>query len=471
MSSGPPIATTLEEANAINAALWAEVQALREEVRELRARLGKDSSNSSKPPSTDAPWKGPKRKPPRLRSGLKRGAQPGHQAHRHATLTDKDASEVVDVRPESCDGCGTSLVGVEPCEVSGEIPLIDLPPIEVLVTLFRIWRTRCPCCGKRTTGTPPPGVGESLYGPRIHALVAMLVARLRISRDEVRTVPGSVFGVDISKGAVQACCVRASEAVAPAVEAIKADVAAAENVNLDETSWKEAGKLVWLRLAATTTSVYYLIAPTRSRNELDKLLPADFEGNATTDRYAVYNVLDALSHQFCHSHLRRDFQAVIDRGGDGAPIGKKLLAASDALFHVWHRFKNGATDWAAMRREMAPVRTTWRDVFNAGLASPDKRVRRLCKTLLYYWPCLWIFWIDQGVEPTNNYAEQQMRPPVRWRRTCFGTQSSAGSLFAARMLSVFATAHRRGVDALGWLTLALHAHLAQKPLPLLPQPA
>jgi len=224
-------------------------------------------------------------------------------------------------------------------------------------------------------------------------------------------------------------------------------------------------------LAASATAVYFLIAPTRSRKELDKLLPADFEGNATTDRYAVYNVLEPLAHQFCHSHLRRDFQAVIDRGGDGAPIGEKLLAASDALFHVWHRFKNDEIDWAAMRLEMAPVRKTWSAILTDGLTSPDKRARRLCKTLRYYWPCLWIFWIEPGVEPTNNYGEQQMRPPVRWRRTSFGTQSDAGSLFAARMLSVFATAHRRGIDALAWLTLAMHAHLARKPLPVLPQPA
>ena len=306
-----------------------------------------------------------------------------------------------------------------------------------------------------------------------------------------------------------------SAAVAPAVETIKADIAADDSVNMDETSWRQAGKLVWLWLAATTTAVYFLIAPTRSRKggpvreeqgdearamrsivtRGDKLLPANFEGNATTDRYAVYDILDPFSHPFCHCHLRRankaPTQALIDRGSDTAPVGTALLTASDALFHVWKRYRRGEIDRAAMRAEMAPVRETWRAALTDGLGSPDKRTRRFCKKLNDCWPCLWIFSIEPGVEPTNRGpvreerrdearatrsvatrgGEQQIRPPVRWRRTSFGTQSDAGSLFAARMLTVFATAQRRGVDALSWLQIALHAHLARKPLPVLPQPA
>jgi len=161
------------------------------------------------------------------------------------------------VRPEACDGCGTSFAGLTGGELSGKIAHIDLPAIEALITLFRIWRIRCPCCGKRVTGVPPAGVAESLCGPRVRALVATLVALYRMSRDEVGPAFGALFGINISKGSVQACCERASEAVAPAVEAIKADIAADHNVNMDETSWKQAASSSgcgWWRRRLRSTS-------------------------------------------------------------------------------------------------------------------------------------------------------------------------------------------------------------------------
>lgn len=470
----PPVARTLEEANAIIAALWSELHELRARVAalearnaELEARLAQNSSNSSRPPSSDPAWSRPKRRPPEVPSGRKPGGQPGHKGHAREPVGPERVDEVVDVYPAKCGICGTKL---EP-DVEGEDvhahQVTDLAATAARVTEYRLWRKRCPHCGGWTRAKRPAHVPEDAFGPRLKAVVTALTAKYRVSRREVVEVLRDLFGVEMSVGSVQATCERVSAAMAPAVEEVRQEVAKAPAVHADETGWHQKRDKRWLWGATTPGAAFFVLARDRGRPALSLLLPDDFAGVVHCDRWRPYERFGD-TRQLCHAHLRRDFQAAIDRGGVARPIGKQLLALSDRLFRVWHAYQRGESDRERFARDMKPVEDAWEEALGRAFEKGDRKLLALATDLFKQWDALWTFVRVDGVEPTNNDAERALRPAVLWRKGSFGTRSDRGTAFVARSRTVIETARRRGVHILAWLELACSAAtLGIEPPPLL----
>lgn len=466
----PPVARTLEEANAIIANLHAENLALRAEngalkervaalealVAELIARLEQNSTNSSRPPSTDPPWSKPKRKPPEQPSGRRAGGQPGHEGHAREAVPPERVTGTEDVYPERCE-CGHEFEDHERCEDAYVHQVIDLPPVQAQAKDWWLWNQQCPKCDRWTRAQLPVGVPPDGKGARLKAAVALLTAKYHVSRLGLVAVLHDLFDVDLSAGAVQKTCERVSAAVAPTVEAIREEVALAPAAHADETGWRQQRKRSWLWVATTPGAAYFVLAKGRGRDALALLLPVDYKGFLHVDRWRPYEVYDARHRQLCHSHLRRDFQGAIDRGGEGKRFGEWLLAESNRLFHIWHAFERGEMTRAEMIRAMRPVQMRTRRALARAADSADRKTRALARDLIRQWPALWTFVFVEGVEPTNNDAERALRPAVLWRKGSFGTQSDAGSAFVARMLTVIETARRRGVRVLDWLEQACQA--------------
>lgn len=102
--------------------------------------------------------------------------------------------------------------------------------------------------------------------------------------------------------------------------------------------------------------------------------------------------------------------------------------------------------------------------------TPLAKTVRTCRQLLKVEPALWLFVRVEGVEPTNNAAERAIRPAVIWRRTSFGSQTQAGSIFVARMLTVVTTLRSQRRNVLDFITAATFAARIGKPTPsLLPE--
>jgi len=464
----PPVARTLEEANAIiarqhaeNVALKERVTALEARLADLEARLRQNSTNSSRPPSTDLPWSKPKRKPPEGPSGRKPGGQPGHRAHVREPVPADQVDETVDVHPDRCGICGAELPTDLPGEDAYEHQVTELAEARAIVRAYRLWRKRCPHCGGRTRAKRPADVPEDAFGPRLKAVVTTLTAKYRVSRREMVAVLRDLFGVEMSVGAVQATCERVSEAVAPAVAIVKDEVATAPAVHADETGWHQRREMHWLWTATTPNAAYFHLARDRGRAALSKLLPDDFGGIVHCDRWRPYERFGA--RQLCHAHLRRDFQAAIDRGGVSKRIGKRLLEQSDRLFHVWHAYERGDTDREQMARDMTPVQEAWDEILGEAFEKGDGKLSALARDLFKQWDSLWTFVRADGVEPTNNDAERALRPAVLWRKGSFGTQSDAGSAFVGRMRTIIETARRRGVRPVEWLERACHAAMLDIP--------
>ncbi len=252
------------------------------------------------------------------------------------------------------------------------------------------------------------------------------------------------------------------------MEAIHQEFAPAHAAHADESGWRQHGKRTWLWTATKPDAVYYLPAGSRGRSAPAMLLPVDRQGFLTVDRWRPYEVYDVRRRQVCHSHLRRDFQGAIDRGGDAKRHGEWLLAESNRLFHLRHAFERGEIPRAGMIAAMRPVQMRWGRASARAVDSTDRKTRALAKDLVRQWPALWTFVFVEGVEPTNNDAERAIRSAVLWRKNSFGTWSDEGSLFVTRMLTVLETARRRGVRVLDWLERACQAADLGLAPPLLP---
>jgi len=179
MSAGPPLPVDLwdslsPEARALILTLQAEaaelrakVRALQQQVHDLQERLNQNSTNSSRPPSTDLSTV--KRRPPRPVSGRKPGGQPGHE-RRQRPLLPPDHTKVL--KPTQCRRCGQALAGHDPQPLRHQV--LELPPLRPEVTEYQLHRLRCPGCGLSTCASLPAGVPTGGQGPRLKPVLALM---------------------------------------------------------------------------------------------------------------------------------------------------------------------------------------------------------------------------------------------------------------------------------------------------------
>ena len=456
------------EAQALILALQAQVVALRAELaalqaqrQELHAQLSQDSSNSSRPPSSDPPQAVVKRTRRARPSGRKRGGQPGHPGHFRALLPSDQVDEVVVVVPEHCRQCQQPLPATEARRRGRpwRHQVVEVLPLAVRVTAYQMEVRRCGHCDTRTRAALPPGVPRRPFGPRLTAVVALLSGRYRLSRRDVQQALVDLWGVRISLGAVVRQEQAQSAALAPVVEEARAAVRQAPVVNVDETGWRQQRQRAWLWTAVTAELTVFVIERRRGGAAVEALLGPEFAGVVGSDRWSAYRRFPPERRALCWAHLKRDFQALVDGGGVAAPIGRWGLAEIARLFALWHRFRAGECSHRDMQRQLVPIQARIGRLLWRGEASLDHQAAALCRDLNRWWAALWTFVRVEGVEPTNNVSERALRPAVLWRKGSFGSDSEVGSRFAERMLTVVATCRQQGRRLLDFLVAAGEAVL------------
>jgi transposase len=441
----------------------ARIALLEQQVRDLQEQLARNSTNSSRPPSSDLP--SVKRPPPRPPSGRTKGAQPGHPLFRAPPL---EPTRIESLRPAACSRCGFLLAGDDPAPLRHQV--IDLPPITPEVTEYRLHGLCCPHCGTRTRATLPPGVPTGRYGPRLQAALALLTGAYRLSKRHVEGLCADLLGVPISPGQVCALEQQTAAALGPVVSELRAHVQG-QPANVDETGWPQGGRRCWLWVVATAAATVYHITASRAGSVVRDLLGPLHRQVVTSDRFSAYSWLPLARRQLCWAHLLRDFQAMVDRGNSGAPVGRMLLGWAECVFGWWPRVRDGTLSRASFRRYLAPVRACFREDLEAGAACACARTAAVCRELLAVEPALWTFARVEGVEPTNNAAERALRHAVCWRKTSYGTDSPTGSRFVERVLTAVATCRQQGRNVLDFLTDCCHAAGVTGAPSLLPQPA
>jgi transposase len=437
--------------------LEVRVGQLEARLADLEARLGQDSSNSSRPPSSDLPSAKPA--PPKTPSGKAKGGQPGHPRR---TRPELPPDEVVELRADTCDRCAHPLSGSDPEPLRHQV--IELPPIRPHVTEYRGHRLTCPRCGRVNCPTLP-GDRRSGYGPRVQAVCSLLAGAYRIGKRGIARLVQDLFGVPISPAVVCKLQHQTAGALEPITAHAHAHITGLP-ANVDETGWREGKKRGWLWVAVTATVTVFLARLSRARKVLAELIPGQ-SGVLTTDRYPVYDHLPVGERQVCWAHLRRDFQAMIDRGNAGRGIGEDLLIHADILLRQWKRVRDGTLTRVGFRRHLGWIRPEVRTLLESGSVCGCARTAGVCRELLSIEPALYTFAAVEGVEPTNNAAERALRHAVCWRKTSYGTDSAGGSRFVERVLTVVATCRQQGRDVLAFLTDAIQAARAGTATPSL----
>jgi transposase len=455
------------ERDVLLAALQERLSALEAEVRELRARLGRNASNSSLPPSANPPQAPP---PVRKRpTGRKRGAQPGHPPHTRRRLPPDQVHEVVRYLPTACERCRASL----PRQAGPDDPeptwhqVAELPPLTAHVTEHQGHARACPGCGHVSRAAIPAAVRAHAFGPRLSAVMTYLRGHLHAGQRGVEEVVETVFGVPVSLGTVVALEQEMSQALAPAHAQAGQAVAAAAVKYADETGWKQAGKRCWLWVAATKAAAFFVIAASRGWAGVVALLGQAPAGVIGSDRWSAYQPIPLRRRQVCWAHLKRDFRKCADRGGVSAAIGELGLELVGALFSAWHLFRGGGIDRLGLLRRLEPVADTLHELLALGSECPDAATAAWCRSVRRVERALWTFAFEEGVEPTNNAAERALRPAVLWRKNSFGCHSAAGCRFAERLLTVVQTLRLQGRRVVDYLYEALVAHRAGLPTPSL----
>lgn len=313
--------------------LEVELAALRAENGDLRRKLGLNSQNSSKPPSSDSPFDKPAPKSLRGKSGRKPGGQPGHPGSTLALVDDPD--QMLRHEPGWCAKCGTDLsdateVGVERRQV------FDLPPVRVQVMEHQLVKRRCGC-GTVSCGAPPEGVIAAVsYGPRVTAIILYLYVGQFLSKQRATQALSELFGTPMSQGTVSAMTRRAADGLGGFTEAVRGRITQAQVAGFDETGLRVAGALHWVHCARTDK--FTLVTCHRKRGCAgidDNGALAGFTGVAVHDAWGPYDTYIDPAHQLCCAHALRELAAVADT----APCDAEWCwgaQAADALVAMQH---------------------------------------------------------------------------------------------------------------------------------------
>ncbi|MDO5567612.1 MAG: IS66 family transposase [Planctomycetia bacterium] len=431
-------------------ALEAEIKTLKKLVAELTARLSKNSSNSSKPPSSDIvspPKQGDKN---RKKTKRKQGAQKGHTRNLRVDFTSDQIDSVRTSTLSHCPDCGGKLLAsATPDKILRQIEWIEKP---FRVTEYRRPSYCCADCGKSCRTPLPEGIFPGLFGSKLKALTAWAKGVGRLSFKTLQRFLSAMFQVDVSTGYIADVVREVSDSLAVPYAELSATVRESKHVPCDETGLKENGKKRWVWVARSNDSTIFKIAPSRGSQVLTELLSDDFSGTISCDFYGAYQKFAKTTRsklQFCWAHLIREFRAVAESAErKTSNFGKRIVRKIQAMFSTIHR--RGELAESAWSRQMNEHKKRLMKSLHWGVPD-DKDAQNLVERLTRCETDYFRF-IDEPIPPTNNPAEQTIRKVAIARKISQGTRSDWGNRWLERFWSVETSCEQRGQNLLDFIT-------------------
>jgi transposase len=305
MNAESPAEPSREELIALIRAQAAEIAALKARIAELERRLGLNSRNSGKPPSSDGLSKPPRVRSLREPSDKPPGGQEGHKGETLRQVTKPD--RLVDHYPPSCTSCG---LAVTPAMSTGHRArqVFDLPePAPVVVTEHRVHDCQCVSCGAHTRATFPDGVNAPVqYGPRIAAFAIYLLHYQLLPEDRLAELMADLFGVKLAAATIARMSRSCAARVQDFVTTVRDLVAGAPVKHMDETGFRIGGKTQWLHVASTAWLTFYRVCAKRGS------LLANVVGIVVHDHWKPYYTMPGVLHALCNAHHLRELKALID---------------------------------------------------------------------------------------------------------------------------------------------------------------
>jgi transposase len=440
-------------------ALIAQVETQTARIAELERRLSSDSATSSKPPSSDPPYRKPVRGSSRTASGRKPGKQRGEPGSTMPLVDDPNETIISD--PASCGGCGGDLTGAAVTAIHRRQVTDVLPPPPPWVTEYRLITRTCPCCATAQTGPVPASApARAQYGPGVLARAAELLCGHYLPVHRAAALMGSMLGVGVSTGFMAGVRGRAARLLEISfLPRVRELLRAAGVLHVDETPARTDGSLSYVHVAATQflTAMH---TGGRSKADIDagEVLPG-YSGTIVRDGYAGYRHLIDAHHAWCGAHLLRDL-AAFHKADPDAQFWAAAMA--DTLTDAHHRAgaARAAGHDALAHDAVADIRRRYRGAMHAGISDNAARAGPLARDALTlarrfrdHEDMILRFVVDLAVPWTNNQAERDVRPVKIQQRTSGGAwRTLAGLADFAVVASYLSTATKWGLDSYGVLT-------------------
>lgn len=321
-------------------------------VEKLVEKGGRNSRNSSQPPSQDKPSQKPSQGDTKEGSTRKAGGQQGHAGSSRRLVPLSEVDAVVVYRPEHCSACGSVLTGADAAPYRHQVT--EIPVVKATVTEHQVACLVCDCCGHENRGELPASVSVSQFGPQLVSLMVVLMGVYRLSKRQVVRMLADCYGVEVAVSSVVNQQHAVSEALAAPVAAAQGYVQQQQACNVDETRWRQRGqpKTGWLWVAVTHCVTVFQVALSRSHDVAQELLGKDYAGVVGSDRAGCYTWLSSAQRQVCWSHLLRDFQCILERGGVSFEIGTNLKLQGEYLLALWARTRADPTQRATFDTEI-----------------------------------------------------------------------------------------------------------------------
>ncbi len=435
----------------------AALAALQDRVSELERRLGLNSRNSHKPPSSDGLSRpGPKeRASVRRRSSDRRpGGQPGHPG---ATLRRSETpGRIEDHPPDSCGRCGRSLAG-SPSEVQATRQVTDLPPMALETVEHRVHQAVCGHCGEVNRGRFPEGVTAPVqYGPGVESIVQYLGAAHMIPRRRIVAVLADRFGRTLSQGTVSALLDRGAARFSGFAGQVRAAAAQAAVKHRDETGVRVHGRLKWVHVTCTKQISHFRLGESRG----DVL--AEATGISVHDFWKPYWKISDTRHAHCVAHLLRELDHRTEfHGEEWAEPMKQLLQGAVHEVHEAARAEEPLSADAADRierhyDEIVASALAWHEArpppeSRAGKSRGRRRKRKgwnLALRLRDHREGILRFTRDPSVPPTNHDAERDLRMLKVHQNVSGGYRSEQGARNHATLRTLIETARKQGWNLL-----------------------
>ena len=423
--------------------LWGRVERLEAENAELRRRLGMDSTNSDKPPSSDGYKKKPITPGIPKEKGRRNGGQEGHKGK---TLKQTENPDRVEVHlPEQCDCCGRSFEADLGYEIIQSRQVFDLPEPKLEVTEHRIGQIRC--CGGVQRGEYPAGINAPVqYGPGVRALVTMLSVDNKMPLEQISRLFEDLYEYDLNSGTILDILERGYEQSAPLEAATKNRLQEEEIVHFDETGIRVRGKLHWMHTASTSDSTYLFIHEKRGYEAhiSEQSVLKVFNGIAVHDCLAAYFKFDVLLHVLCGAHLLRELNALKENDSLWADKMHEFLlelyGAERPIIAEQEVRKHYQSILVEADREEPPPKKGKR-------GRPKQSTgRNLLNRLRKHENGVLAFALRVGVPFTNNQAERDLRPSKVKLKVSGCLRTVEGAHTYARIQAVTSTFRKRGLN-------------------------
>jgi len=436
--------------------LEAQVAALQEQV----ARLLKNSSTSSKPPSSDIV------KPPKAKSNNagKSGGQKGHPGFWRNLFKAEEVDEIKDYRLSECPSCQIPL-GPEHQTEPWIQHTVEIPEKLTHVTEHRRLGYVCPECHQQLYAPLPDALGQGeLFGPRLQSLSVYLKGALHGSYTSVQEFMGEVFKLNVSRAMLCNQVRSVSESLKPPYQELEKAIADQPYLHIDETGHKDNGDRYWIWAFCTRLFGFFTVEASRGSQILKKVLGGTFKGTLVTDFFSAYVKYASALQQFCLAHLIRDIKFLTTLPDQAnQQFGIRLLRQFKRLFYFWHLRHTMPQEHYA--RALSVIQRNLRALVSE--KQLPRKSQNIATRLDKYWSSYLRFLVDPLIAPTNNLAEQTIRTVVIDRKITQGTRSEWGRQYSERIWTVLATCRKQKRSSWKFIQACVLAHRLRTPCPSL----